>query len=402
MKLMMTKQELHILFIDYISNKISREDHDRLMDEIAAAQNDPELYVFMEKIWDSQPVGQSFSDLQAEVLYQQIIADSRFTAQPAAPKPAVRKFMYRIVAAAAVLLIAVTAILQYANKGKVPAGKDSLAETYIPPGGNKALLTLENGEQIVLTDMANGSVVIRNGIKITKTGNGQLIYALSETPADTRQEPSYNTIETPAGGQFEIVLHDGTKVWLNANSSLRYPTHFDLFNTREVSLTGEGYFEVAPDKQRPFLVHTANQQIKVLGTHFNINTYTNEPQTVTTLLEGRVEVSTNTIPENRKVLKPGQQSVLDKNGLTISDADLEAALAWKNGYFIFRDEELGSIMRKIERWYDVDIVITEDMEKRTLGGATPRSKDLSSILRKLELTGNIHFKIEGRRITVMP
>ncbi|SFG61985.1 FecR family protein [Pedobacter insulae] len=396
----MTKQEIPILITDYLANTISKEDHHRLMDAIEASNHDAELYAFMEKIWDSQPVEQSFSALQSALLYQQIIADSRFKAEP--KKTGTRKLVYSLMgAAAALIIVASITLLKYNNREKTAEQKTDLAAAAIAPGSNKAVLTLANGKKIVLTDLENGLVLEQNGIKITKTKDGQLVYDASAADAgSTTETPAYNTVQTPLGGQYKIILPDGTHVWLNANSSLKYPASFDLAADREVSLTGEGYFEVAHNKQKPFFVNTNGQRLKVLGTHFNVNAYADEPQTVTTLIEGSVAVTAN---EEQQILKPGEQTLLDQDGLSVGQADIEAALAWKNGYFILKDEELGSIMRKIARWYNVEVVFTqESLKKKTLGGATPRSENLDEVIRKFELTGNIHFKVAGRRITVMP
>lgn len=401
----MTRQEIHFLLVDYLSNTITEGDYDRLMDVVASSKNDSELYLFMEKIWDSQPVSQSFSDLQSEVLYKRILADTRFKDKPTAVIPiSAQKLVYRwITVAAAVLLIASIGILWYTKKDVGISAQQDNQIAKISPGSNKAILILESGERIALTDLKNGEVLNQNGIKITKTSDGQLIYDVSNATVKNggdKNEVSYNTIFTPAGGQFKVMLPDGTNVWLNASSSLKYPTNFNSFISRNVTLTGEGYFEVAPNKHKPFIVNSSGQLVKVLGTHFNINTYADEPNTVTTLFEGSVEV---TAGENHKIIKPSQQTIVKGDMISVADADLEATLAWKNGYFIFNDEEIGSVMRKIARWYDVEVVFSEGAQiARTLEGATPRSKDLSEILRKFELLGDIHFKIQGRRVIVMP
>jgi len=410
----MNTEELYILWIDYISNNISQPDYHKLMDAITNAKNDPELYAIMEKIWDSHPIEQSFSDFQSEVLYQKMITDSRFTSQipPVIPLKTKKLFYkrtsFRLLAAAAILIVICVGVLQFVhNDPHADVSSPHLVATNIAPGGNKAMLILENGTKVSLTDLKNGETFEDNGVKIKKTVDGQLVYDASAGAAlnqNAENSVAYHTIVTPVGGQYEVILPDGTNVWLNASSSLKFPVNFTSATSRNVTLTGEGYFEVMHNEHKPFIVNSDNQLVKVLGTHFNINTYTDEPQTITTLFEGSVEVTKlNSKNEDRKIIKPGQQAMVSLNKIEVADANLDAALAWKNGYFNFNNEELSSVMRKIARWYDVEVVISEGVQTaRTLEGATPRSKDLSEILRKFELLGNIHFKIEGRRVTVMP
>lgn len=308
--------------------------------------------------------------------------------------------------AASLLLIAGLGIgISIFNKAQKDSKRAAIAYLNdVKPGGNKAVLTLGNGKKIILADAQNGVLVNQQGIKITKTADGQLIYeAVKSAAAKSPDDYRYNTVETPLGGQYQIILPDLTKVWLNAGSSLEYPSNFDLFNKRIVKLSGEAYFEVAHNKNKPFIVLSANQSVRVLGTHFNVNTYSDAPKAVTTLLEGSVVV-TNLSAKNRDriIIEPGQESVVAQDGILVRAADTEAAVAWKNGYFIFRNEELHSIMRKVSRWYDIDIVFEKGVnQSRTFEGSISRFKQVSELLRKFELTGNIHFKIEGRRIIVM-
>jgi len=278
------------------------------------------------------------------------------------------------------------------------------AKNDIKPGGNKAYLTLADGKRIALTDAKTGEIAKQSGVRIIKMANGQLSYSISKENAKTVQEQNnYNIIETPKGGQYQINLPDGTKVWLNAASSLKYPTQFAA-KERQVELSGEAYFEVYKDKEHPFIVRTNKQDVEVLGTHFNINSYTDEPIVKTTLLEGSVRVTLNFLSTNKesKIIKPGQQSQMTSKGISIiNNVDLEDIVAWKNGYFKF-NENLESIMHKLARWYDIQIVYKIKPDpKQMLQGEISRNRNLSEVLNMLQYTGNIHFKVEGRRIMVI-
>lgn len=262
----------------------------------------------------------------------------------------------------------------------------------IAPGGNKAILSFADGRQIPLSS-AHSGIVIRSD---------QLLYN-DGTPIDKKDTQGnsggWNTITTPKGGQYQVILPDSSRVWLNAASSLRYPVSFSA-NERIVELIGEAYFEVESSQQHPFKVKTARQEVEVLGTHFNVSNYPTEEVIRTTLLQGRVKV-TNTTNAVSRLLEPGQQALQQGYLLTINEMDTTNAVAWKNGLFAFYDEPLTEIMAKIARWYDVDVVYEEGVNKKLLfGGAVSRYDHVSKVLDKLELTGGIKFKIEGRRIMV--
>lgn len=276
-------------------------------------------------------------------------------------------------------------------------------EKDIAPGKDKAFLTLSDGRKIDLANADNGKLASENGLEIMKTADGKLIYKTSSGKSSSQ---GFNTISTPIGGQYTIILPDGSKVWLNAGSSLTYPTAFEQ-NGRSVSLTGEGYFEVAHIEGKtgklPFAVsvrkgNTELEKVEVLGTHFNINAYADEPSVKTTLLQGSVRVDIN--KEQKAVLKPGQQSRLTNGQVQLQAADTEMAVAWKNGEFVFR-EDLHSAMRKVARWYDVEVVYDESApDQLMLGGWMSRGTNISEVLNHIQLTGKVHFKLEGRRVTV--
>lgn len=276
-------------------------------------------------------------------------------------------------------------------------------QTPIVPGGNKAVLTLANGKKISLTDVSNGQIASQAGIQITKTRNGQLIYTISSATT-TQSATSFNTIETPKGGQYQILLPDGTRVYLNAASSLTYPTSFSSSKERVVSLTGEAYFEVAKDKSKPFKVFALplprpsvlrNQIVEVLGTHFNINAYPDEPNVKTTLVEGSVNIN------YKYKLTPNHQSVFDGKTMRIIPVDPEGEIAWKNGDFVFDGQDFPTVLRMISRWYNVDFELGENARNLHFSGLVSRSKDISAVIKMMESTEDVKFKIEGRRIIMI-
>lgn len=268
----------------------------------------------------------------------------------------------------------------------------------IPPGTNTATLTISNGKKINLTNAVKGQIAIQPGIQILKTTSGQITYQTTANISEVSDSQT-NNISTPKGGQWQVILPDGSKVWLNSASSINYPSSFAKQKERIVQLSGEAYFEVAKDKSHPFVVKTDRQTVEVLGTHFNINSYPDEPAVKTTLAEGRVKVST--IVGITKVLIPGQQAFLENDVLSVNEANVEEALAWKNGYFRFNDESIQSIMRKLARWYAIDVQYDQGVSKDGLNGKVSRFKNISQVLKALEATKTVHFKVEGRRVTVM-
>ncbi|WP_316813090.1 FecR family protein [Pedobacter heparinus] len=298
--------------------------------------------------------------------------------------------------AAAILLITLSLGTYLYVSTSNPKAQVAVLDKKIRPGKNQAILILGNGERIMLSDAINGEVASRSGVKITKTADGQLVYDATGTANENRQV-EYHTIEAPAGGQWQVKLPDGSMIFLNASSSITYPTRF-AGHERKVQMTGEAYFEIAPDKKMPFRVASRGQTVEVLGTHFNIMAYADEKITRTTLLEGSVKIITGS---ESKMLKPGDQAQLSGNQLQVtSGVDMEDAVAWKNGYFKF-NEGLESIMAKISRWYDVEVEYRDKPgSDLTFSGKISRSRDISGILKMLEYTGDVHFKLAGRRVIV--
>ncbi|HKG07718.1 MAG TPA: FecR domain-containing protein [Pedobacter sp.] len=304
---------------------------------------------------------------------------------------------FRYSAAAAVLLLLSVAVYFVKRDKK----QDFIAniDQQISPGGNKAVLTLGSGQQIILNDAATGEIAKQSGISITKTADGQIVYTIKDLSASSDNgEVLKNTITTPKGGQYKIVLPDGTNVFLNAASSLVYPASFQGAE-RLVTLNGEAYFEVAKKMNMPFIVKSGQQTVEVLGTHFNINAYDDENVIRTTLTEGSVKVSSATASS---MISPGQQAVLSKNGngaIIKRNVSTEKETAWKNGLFSFEGDDIKSVMRSISRWYNVEVSYRGDLSDIEFTGEIFRTAKLSEVYKILELN-NIHFDVEGKKIIV--
>jgi len=311
-------------------------------------------------------------------------------------KPSVQFYKSTLARAAAILVFAsiglYTVYNHYAARPQ-PIVNNRIKKNDVAPGGNKAILTLADGSKLVLNNSKNGALATQAGMQVIKQ-DSMLSY---KGKAATHGQVSYNTIATPKGGQYQLILADGTKVWLNSASSLKYPTSF-TGNDRTVELSGEAYFEVAKNKDQPFNVKTTTQTVQVLGTHFNVNAYADEKAVKTTLLEGSVKV----FSANASVMiKPGQQSALAVNGSfrINNDLDTDEIIAWKNGLFQFNEADIQTIMRQIARWYDIDVEFKGTMPVNTYHGKISRNSNVSQVLKILELSG-INFTIEGRKITV--
>ncbi|MGB4400297.1 MAG: FecR family protein [Daejeonella sp.] len=301
--------------------------------------------------------------------------------------------------AAAVLLVIGVGLFYLPEKRIAKPIVKSQPKDEIIPGGDKAVITLANGKQIILTDAKNGILAEHSGIRIVKTTDGELVFTiLDDNEHGTFRLNQNNTIETPNGGSYRLRLPDGSNVWLNAASKLTFPSSFMSQNSRTVELEGEAYFEIAKDKVHPFIVKTHSQIVEVFGTQFNINSYVDEPEVKTTLLEGSIKVIKN--KGTGKFLKPGQQSILTSKGLMVENVDTELAVAWKGNRFVFESVDIQYIMRMLARWYNVEVEYVGEIPKNKFGGALSRFENISEVLKSLESTGRVKFVIKGRRILV--
>ncbi|MEP7081173.1 MAG: FecR family protein, partial [Ginsengibacter sp.] len=304
------------------------------------------------------------------------------------------------IAAAAIIVLLVAGYMwfYFNNSSKITTqvlAKNEIKQD-IAPGGNRATLTLANGSTIILDSAQNGSLATQGNTQVVKLKDGKLIYQKENSNPASIQ---YNIISTPRGGQYQLTLTDGSQVWLNAASSITFPTSF-VGDKREVKITGEAYFEVAHNAAMPFHVSVNKMDVEVLGTHFNVNAYDDEGMIKTTLFEGSVNVSKGN--ESVKI-RPGQQAIV-KNVLgkiqIKDDVDLEAVAAWKNGKFIFQNEDIFSIMRKLERWYNVDVTFKGNVTKEDFIGIISSKVNLSQILRLLKQTGTVKFSVIGKNVLV--
>lgn len=403
----MDKIELQLLASRVLNNEATLDECEQLNSWFEAGLLDGEELVFTKEPEDVEAVkSRLFNAINNKLAFE--------------PEEIVlrkRKLWPYMSAAAVVLMICGFSFLYFSQYRKLKV--DDVYAQEVNPGGNKAILTLSNGKVINLSDANDGKLVEAAGLTVTKTKDGQLIYDMHGTGTakeghEKEAAISYNTISTPRGGQYQLILPDGTRIWLNAASTLKFPTSFASLSSRDVELSGEAYFEVKEDKTKPFRVinnHIGgrNQLIEVLGTHFNVNAYSDEHTTKTTLLEGRLRVTQGDLniikskPSAKGlILNPGQQSVLDKAQLTKTElTDVEESIAWKNGYFQFNHVKLEAIMRQISRWYDVTIRYEGAVPQLEFGGQIQRNLTLNQVLKLLNKS-EVHFRIEGKEVIVMP
>ena len=404
------------LIAKYLKGELNHQEREELADWIAQSDHNKALF---EKSTEKGNLSQEldrFGSSDKDAAWERIAAETGYGKTTRTTYIGSR--LGQIIAAAVVILVAGFLVYQFVYKER-PIQPVAQQPKDILPGGNKAVLTLADASQINLDDATNGEIAKQADMVITKTADGQLVYDLSKSSSSSEQNPAvaYNTITTPRGGKFRVILPDGSKVWLNAASSLKYPTKF-LSHERQVELNGEAYFEITHVKTGsnvalPFRVRSAGQVVEVLGTHFNINSYSDENSVKTTLLEGKVKViktqaNVSINPASGKlatalILKPGEQAQLASgnrpNLNLIAQADVEEAVAWKNGQFQFKDTDLPTIMRQIARWYDVKVGYQGKIPDMKFRGKISRDVPLSQIFQILQLSG-VNFKLDGRKITV--
>lgn len=307
-------------------------------------------------------------------------------------RPRTIKMWRNIAAAMAIIFTIGIGLLFLRHQQTRPENTTRIMQDGTIPGKNIATLTLSSGRKLILSDAIDEDLIKETGVEVQKAANGQLIY--KQIDHKNIDHLTYNTLTTSRGQQYQLILPDGSHIWLNSGSSVKFPVSFAGLKERKVFISGEVYFEVSKDQRRPFRVISEGQQVTVHGTHFNINGYQDEPESKTTLLEGSVDI-------NGTLLKPNQQAVLGKDELKVIPVDAENVIAWKDGYFRFSDESLESIMRKVSRWYDVDVVFEDPSLKNTeFGGVMTKYTKVSKVLEMLELTGEVSFDLKGKKIIV--
>ena len=386
------------LFQKYFDKTATADERNELMLLISEMNPDEELLQLMEDAYQTYvPAQNPFVLGKREKMLEQIQAGITNPEKKAAATKVIRKngWLKYAVAASILMFAGIGTYLFVAQQ----ISRTQIAKADFIPGGNKAVLTLSNGSTIILDNAKNGTLANQGDIAINKIHDGEINYDAAHTgKEESGTKPSFNTITTPKGGQYHVVLADGSKVWINAASSISFPTAFNG-KDRQVKITGEVYFEVAKNKMKPFFVRTGNQLVEVLGTHFNINSYTDEPDIKTTLLEGAVKIRqlNNSFSA---LLKPGQQAINKSAGpILVKAADMEQAVAWKNGLFQINDASIESIMRQASRWYDVDVEYEGKIPQRQFSGKIKRDVKASEFLQMLAYF-NVHFTIEGRKIIV--
>ncbi|TLV02139.1 FecR family protein [Dyadobacter luticola] len=409
----MQSQRLDDLFFRYCEKNITGQEHDELMSLLLLDENREQINGLIDRlIRDDHAEHHLSREMADDILSSIFTATSPKIEEPEkneeyAESPAPLRYLWVArLAAAAVTLLLLYGGYQWLNKKEqkqlpVAVLKSVYGED-APAGGTRASLTLANGDSIDLTTATSENLAGQPWVTINKT-IGQITYSTSPEKPDSI---TYNVLRTPLGGQYKIVLPDGTRAWLNAGSSLRYPTAF-TGSMRHVEMSGEVYFEVEKNKKMPFQVRILDRrnndrptEITVLGTHFNISSYCEEANIQTTLLEGSVKVEKGDVA---KILSPGQQARIafgeQQPNIAVKLVDTESVVAWKEGRFEFNGN-IREIMRQISRWYDLDVTYEGNVEKKSFAGTISRKNNVSEVLKMLELTGGIQFRIEDRKITV--
>lgn len=352
---------------------------------------------------------EDFSHLKDEI-WAGTLQRANLTAEqePVSEKKTTRsvKRWYQFAAAAAVLLVGISYLLNKHSQEQQSFSKTLEIANQITAGKNMATLTLANGHRIILSDGLKGKLAEEAGAIITKTNDGELIYTIVSKPGKTTASSSgYNTISTAAGENYQVILPDGSKIKLNAISSLKYPVSFAAQADRRVELSGEAYFEVAKDKNHPFKVKTSSQEVEVLGTHFNICSYADHVSTQTTLLEGSVKVSPLNYADGKEraahtiLLKPGEQAIQKANSITMVPADIEEAVAWKEGWFYFKSTNLHEVLSEAAKWYDLEVIYRGAVPTDRFTGKIPKNASLGKFIKLLQLS-DIKFNIEGRKMII--
>lgn len=356
---------------------------------------------FLETYYDLFEANDALITIENEADYSYLKENIKISVDKSivSPKNLTKKLTWLKYSAAAAAVLILLSVSVYFFTGPEEQNLISRIDQHIAPGGNKAVLTLANGQKISLNDASNGEIARQSGISITKTADGQIVYTIAakDIPGEDG-EILKNTITTPKGGQYKVILPDGTHVLLNAASSLIYPTSFKG-SERLVELNGEAYFEVTKNKEMPFRVKSGLQTVEVLGTHFNISAYDDENAMRTTLVEGSVKVSSANASSQ---ITPGQQTVVSKadNGAIFKrNVNTDKEIAWKNGLFSFENDDIKSVMRSIARWYNVDVSYKSDMSDIEFSGEIFRTAKLSEVFKILELN-NVQLDVQGKTIIV--
>lgn len=411
----MNVDQFKILLDRYLKDTISVEELPVFIEYLRHYSDTGQLQQAIEEALTDNSFSGISDQSKTETIFQKILQQAAANENISIPAEPVYKIEhtrnhFRVLhwlTAAAVIAAVFTGTYFFLQKKKSPSDQVSNSQSNqtlandADPGTDRAVLKLADGSEIILDDADTGMITQQGNAKVFKLNNGELTY---KATSGSESEMVYNTLSTPRGGQYQLVLPDGSKVWLNASSSLRFPAFF-AGKERVVELTGEGYFEITHNLKKPFAVNVNDMKVEVLGTHFNIMAYDNEKTVNTTLLEGSVKLSSTALSKTGKQgikIKPGQQATLIKNisSMNVHEADVESAVAWKNGMFQFKSDDIETIMRQIERWYDVSVNYADKIPEGHYSGAIERDNKLSTVLRILE-ESDLKFKIEGKTLTIL-
>jgi transmembrane sensor len=402
----MADQTQHIdeLIIKYLQRNLSVAEEESLQTWIASSIEHKQIFEQATGMAGLAPELVKLYTIDAEKGWQRIKANFNFAFAEEAPViPMSIKFNWKKLAVAASIIgiIGIATYFIINNEKTIVRGPSSIVTTtdVAPPDKNRAMIKLADGTTVYLDSARNGELAMQGGVKVVKTEDGKIVYETTDDGPQTTVK--YNTLNNPRGSKvIDMTLADGSRVWLNAGSSVTYPVAF-AGNERKVSITGEAYFEVAHNAKMPFKVSKGEMEVTVLGTHFNVNAYDDEGNIKVTLLEGSVKVS-SVNRDQSSVLKLGEQAIAANGGElnVVKGVDVEQVMSWKNGLFDFGSKtSLEEIMRQVARWYDVDVVYEVSL-KENFGGSISRSVNVSEVLKKLELTGRVKFNVEGKKITV--
>lgn len=375
------------LLTQYVNQTISESDFKFLFEEIKKEEHKELLHEFM-KQYENVPLNIEADDVDWSYMYDHILAESK-------PKKSSWIGGWQKLTIAASLILAGYIGYQFYKDKKLPSPTETVIVNDASPGGEKAILRLSDGSQIILNDAKKGELTKQGNANISKNDDDLIAYASNNNPV---QQVYTNVLSTPRGGQYRLMLPDQTMVWLNAESSITFPTAF-IGKERRVKITGEVYFEVSKNKEKPFIVESNQANVEVLGTHFNFNTYPNEEQQSVTLLEGSIKL---THGKESTFVSPGQRASfnLESDLIKLKQVDIDNVVDWKNGLFIFEDASVKEVMRQVERWYDVKTVYVGRVPNVKLNGVISRDNNLSKLIKLLEKAGNISFDIQHKTVTV--
>jgi transmembrane sensor len=393
----MDQSRLTFLFEAYFNKTATPAEREEFMELLSQAENDELVKDLLTATWEQRiNQNQPFDDIKGEQMLAAILEEGRSYKPVIVMRSRPVSWWLRRAAVAAILLFICTGgyfWLKSKQPGLQSTKDQPFVQNTIVPGGNKALLTLADGSHIELDSTQQGTLIKQGDAKVINMDRSVLTYNAGN---GSGKEIIYNTLTTPRGGQYQLLLADGTKVWLNASSSIHFPVAF-AGKERNVSITGEAYFEVAPNAAMPFTVTAKGTTVRVLGTHFNIMAYEDESSVNTTLLEGSVKVFKGT---KQAILTPGQEARINQRGeIKTGEADTEEVMAWKNGWFQFNSLDIRQIMRQVSRWYDVDITYEGNIPTSHFSGMVSRGNDITQVL-KIMQGGDVNFNISGRKLMV--